>query len=52
MAVILFSGFFGYYQEYSNVAIMESFNKMVPKFATVVRDGTEYVIPSEEIVLG
>ncbi|KAJ8923101.1 hypothetical protein NQ315_001654 [Exocentrus adspersus] len=52
VAVIMFSGFFGFYQERTNSAIMESFKKMVPKYATVVRSGNELTVPSEEIVLG
>lgn len=52
LIVIFFSGFFGFYQEKSSSAIMESFKKMVPRFATVIRSGREYAIPSEEIVQG
>lgn len=52
IAVAVFSGFFNFYQEKTNSAIMESFKKMVPKFATVIRDGENYIIPSEEIVTG
>lgn len=50
--VVLITGFIGFYQEAVNNAIMESFSKMVPKFATVVRDGEKKVILAEEIVLG
>ncbi|KAJ8957347.1 hypothetical protein NQ318_004826 [Aromia moschata] len=52
MGVNIFTGLFGFYQEYTSSAIMESFRKMVPKFATVVRNGEKSVIPSEELVLG
>ncbi|XP_023312013.1 LOW QUALITY PROTEIN: sodium/potassium-transporting ATPase subunit alpha-4-like [Anoplophora glabripennis] len=52
LVVIFFSGFFGFYQEKTSSAIMESFKKMVPKFAMVIRSGSEYAIPSEEIVQG
>lgn len=50
--VILVTGFFGFYQESANVAIIESFQKLTPKSATVIRGGTASEIPSEEVVLG
>ncbi|KAL3272569.1 hypothetical protein HHI36_014039 [Cryptolaemus montrouzieri] len=52
VVVVTFSGVFGFYQESSSEAIMESFKKMVPSYAIVIRDGTEYTIPSEEVVVG
>lgn len=50
--VNLFTGFFGFYQEYTNEAIMDSFKKMVPSYTTAIRDGVEVTIPTEEIVVG
>lgn len=50
--MILFTGFFGFYQESANVAIIESFQKLTPKTATVIRGGHVKVIPSEDVVLG
>lgn len=52
MSVIVITGLFGYYQESANTAIMESFRKMVPKYANVIRDGVEKSIRSEYIVVG
>lgn len=52
MITVLITGFIGFFQEASNNAIMESFTKMVPKFASVIRNGEKKVIFAEEIVLG
>ncbi|XP_044272332.1 sodium/potassium-transporting ATPase subunit alpha-like isoform X1 [Tribolium madens] len=52
LIVILFTGFFSFYQEAANVAIIEGFQKLTPKFATVIRDGERRVIPSEDVVIG
>lgn len=52
VSVILITGLFGYYQESANTAIMESFRKMIPKYASVIRDGVETQIRSEFIVVG
>ncbi|KAF2898170.1 hypothetical protein ILUMI_08011 [Ignelater luminosus] len=52
VAVILITGIFGYYQEAANTSIMESFKKLVPKFATVIREGNMLTIPAEELVIG
>ncbi|RZC27665.1 sodium/potassium-transporting ATPase subunit alpha-like [Asbolus verrucosus] len=40
------------YFESTNVAIIESFQKLTPKSATVIRERHRFVIPSEEVVLG
>ncbi|XP_068913592.1 sodium/potassium-transporting ATPase subunit alpha-like isoform X2 [Tenebrio molitor] len=50
--VILFTGFFGFYQESANVAIIAGFQKLTPKSAIVIRNNMAVVIPSEEVVLG
>lgn len=50
--VVTFSGVFGFYQESSSEKIMDSFKKMIPSYAIVIRDGIEYTIPSEEVVVG
>ncbi|CAH0564935.1 unnamed protein product [Brassicogethes aeneus] len=52
IAVALFTGIFGFYQESTNIDIMKGFAKMVPKYATVIRGGEKMVIPSEELVIG
>lgn len=49
---IVFTGLFGFYQESVNTAIMEGFKKMVPSYATVVREGSAVMVPSEEVVIG
>lgn len=50
--ICLISGFFAYFQESKNSNIMDSFNKMVPSRAMVIRDGRRHDILAEEIVLG
>lgn len=52
IATIFLTGSFEYYQECVTTAIMESFKKMIPSFAQVIRDGERFVIPSIEIVVG
>lgn len=52
VATILLTGFFEFYQDCVTTAIMESFKKMIPTFAQVIRDGEKMVIPSEEVVIG
>ncbi|KAG7204797.1 hypothetical protein KM043_005204 [Ampulex compressa] len=50
--ICLISGIFAYIQESKNTKVMESFKKMVPTFATVIRDGEKLRLATEEIVLG
>ncbi|OAF68794.1 hypothetical protein A3Q56_03462 [Intoshia linei] len=50
--VVLASGIFSYYQESKSSKIMESFKKMVPQVAIVIRNGTKCTIPAVELVLG
>ena len=50
--VVLISGFFTYYQERKSGKLMESFSKMVPPKATVMRNGQPIEIEVTEIVLG
>lgn len=52
LGTVLFTGFFGFYQESVNAAIMDSFKKMVPANATVIRDGQPITLPCEEVVVG
>ncbi|XP_045476480.1 sodium/potassium-transporting ATPase subunit alpha-B-like [Harmonia axyridis] len=52
LVVVIFSGFFGFYQESSSEKIMDSFKRMIPSYAMVIRDGIEYTLPSEELVVG
>jgi len=50
--VVIITGCFAYYQEAKSSKIMESFKKMIPQEATVMRDGTKININAEECVVG
>jgi len=50
--VVVVTGIFAYYQEAKSAAIMESFKKMVPQTATVIRDGKPDVVNAELLTLG
>ncbi|XP_011874816.1 PREDICTED: sodium/potassium-transporting ATPase subunit alpha-like [Vollenhovia emeryi] len=50
--ICIISGVFAYIQESKNIKVMESFKKMVPTFATVIRGGTKLRLGTEELVLG
>ncbi|CAH1373892.1 unnamed protein product [Tenebrio molitor] len=50
--VVLVTGSFMYYQERKSQGIMESFARMVPAKATVIRGGQIEIIQSAEVVLG
>ncbi|KYQ48574.1 Sodium/potassium-transporting ATPase subunit alpha [Trachymyrmex zeteki] len=50
--ICIISGVFAYIQESKNIKVMESFKKMVPTFATVIRDGAKLRLGTEELVLG
>lgn len=50
--ICITSGVFAYIQESKNIKVMESFKKMVPTFATVIRDGAKLRLGTEEVVLG
>ncbi|KAF3429428.1 hypothetical protein E2986_00650 [Frieseomelitta varia] len=52
MIICLFSGFCAYIQETKNTKVMESFKKMVPTFATVIREGVKIQIATEDLVPG
>merc|ERR1719348_1313906 len=51
-AVVVITGIFSYYQEAKSSAIMESFKKLIPQEAVVIRNGTKKAIPANECVLG
>merc|ERR1712142_894636 len=51
-AVVIITGCFSYYQESKSSKIMESFKKMVPREATVKRDGKIITINATECVVG
>lgn len=50
--VVVVTGIFAYYQEAKSAAIMDSFKKMVPQTATVIRSGEASVVDAELITLG
>jgi len=50
--VVVVTGIFAYYQEAKSAAIMDSFKKMVPRTATVVRGGETSVVNAELLTLG
>ncbi|TGZ51081.1 sodium/potassium-transporting ATPase subunit alpha [Temnothorax longispinosus] len=52
VSICITSGVFAYIQESKNIKVMESFEKMVPTFATVIRDGVKLRLGTEELVLG
>ena len=52
VAVVLITSTFTYYQEAKSEAIMESFEKMVPQKANVIRDGEVDSVESRELVPG
>ncbi|KAJ6217386.1 hypothetical protein RDWZM_008543 [Blomia tropicalis] len=52
LIVVLFTGIFSFTQETKSSAIMDSFNKLIPQSATVIRDGIKSEINSEQIVVG
>ncbi|XP_076277316.1 sodium/potassium-transporting ATPase subunit alpha [Lasioglossum baleicum] len=50
--VCIISGVFAYIQESKNLKVMESFEKMVPTFAVVIRDGVKQRVATENLVRG
>jgi len=50
--VVVVTGIFAYYQEAKSAAIMDSFKKMVPQSATVIREGDTTVIDAVNLTLG
>ncbi|XP_065323072.1 sodium/potassium-transporting ATPase subunit alpha-B-like isoform X2 [Gordionus sp. m RMFG-2023] len=50
--VVVITGCFSYYQEAKSSKIMESFGKMIPQQAVVLREGKKMDIKAEDVVLG
>ena len=50
--VVVVTGLFQYYQERKSSKILESFNKLVPTFAHVHRQGKMMEVPTENLVVG
>jgi len=51
-AVVIITGIFSYYQEAKSSKIMESFKKLIPQEAVIVRNGEKVNMPATECVLG
>ncbi|CAH8625032.1 unnamed protein product [Heterobilharzia americana] len=51
-AVVIITGCFSYYQESKSSRIMDSFKKMVPQTALVIRDGVKIEVAAETLVVG
>ncbi|XP_039648588.1 sodium/potassium-transporting ATPase subunit alpha-1-like [Perca fluviatilis] len=51
-SVVIISACFSYYQEAKSSRIMDSFKKMVPQQALVIREGEKKMINAEEVVVG
>ncbi len=52
LAVVVVNSIIGFIQEYKAGKAIEALSKMVPEYATVVRDGNVMTIPAVEIVPG
>lgn len=52
VVLVIVLGIFTFYQEYSSGKIMESFSKMVPSYANVIRDKKLQTINANELVVG
>lgn len=50
--VVVVTGVFAYYQEAKSAAIMDSFAKMVPQTATVIRGGQTSMVAATQITIG
>ncbi|XP_062961020.1 sodium/potassium-transporting ATPase subunit alpha-4 [Cynocephalus volans] len=50
--VVIITGCFSYYQEAKSSKIMDSFKKMVPQQALVIRGGEKMQINAQDVVLG
>eukprot|EP01099_Mayorella_cantabrigiensis_P003865 TRINITY_DN2903_c0_g2_i1.p1 TRINITY_DN2903_c0_g2~~TRINITY_DN2903_c0_g2_i1.p1 ORF type:complete len:533 (-),score=137.59 TRINITY_DN2903_c0_g2_i1:8-1552(-) len=52
VTVVVLTGVFAYYQESKSSSIMDSFKKMTPDNAMVLRDGTQRQVNAEDLVVG
>jgi len=50
--VVIVTGLFSYHQESKSSRIMDSFKKLVPEYATVIRDGEKDSIEAANLVVG
>lgn len=52
MVVVTLSGVFSFYQQSKSDSIMESFKKLVPQEAVVIRNGAKMSVETESLVVG
>lgn len=52
IAVIIFTGFFAFYQEAKNHQVMKGFKELIPLSANVIREGKLREVPVENLVVG
>lgn len=52
IVVVVVTGCFQYYQESKSSKIMDSFKKMLPEQAVVLRDGKKSFLPAQNLVVG
>ncbi|XP_065649801.1 sodium/potassium-transporting ATPase subunit alpha-like isoform X3 [Hydra vulgaris] len=52
VVVVVLTGIFSYYQEAKSSAIMDSFQKLIPQEAIVMRDGSKMTISPSHCVIG
>lgn len=50
--VVVVTGLFSYYQESKSERIMDSFKKLMPSYATVIRDGEKDSVDASQLVVG
>lgn len=50
--LVLVLGLFTFYQEFSSGKVMDSFAKLVPTFANVIRDGKVQNVEASQLVVG
>jgi len=51
-SVVLISGLFAYYQEAKSSRIMDSFKKLVPQTANVIRSGSQVQVDVTDLTVG
>ncbi|XP_018321819.1 sodium/potassium-transporting ATPase subunit alpha-like [Agrilus planipennis] len=52
LIVVIVTGGYGFIQEVQSIKVIEGFANIVPKQATVIREGNEITLPAEELVVG
>lgn len=52
VAIVIFTVFIGFFEEYNAAKQMQALKKLTPKIAKVIRNGIKIEIPAEELVPG